>query len=140
MESSLRLMSPCLTAAITHPKATGGTSKTRRREVTLSQLISSSQSYTKSSEDDLFQPTATKLALSALKITFLFELVFSCLKQAQVKQSLYCTKQTKMIKCKFKKGLREAKLMILSPPTLLYKQMHNKTSDQQLGAVCKDNK
>lgn len=32
MESSLLLMSPCLIAVITHPKGTGGTLRTRRRE------------------------------------------------------------------------------------------------------------
>lgn len=32
-ESSLLLMRPCHIAAITHPKGTGGTSRTMRREV-----------------------------------------------------------------------------------------------------------
>ena len=39
MESSLLLMRPCHTAAITHPKDTGGTSRIRKKEVRLWQLI-----------------------------------------------------------------------------------------------------
>lgn len=39
MESSLLLMKPCHTAAITRPKDTGGTSRTRRKEVKLWLLI-----------------------------------------------------------------------------------------------------